>query len=144
MLDFLSHSLIALSAQTLLVLAVIGRILLRPNRDPASRIAWILVVAALPLIGMITYLLLGETNIGRNRIARLRAALARLPPTDGPCFHASESAYPHVPERYRHEVRRRQQDYLARSHRVTEEKVDAWSTPRRLWNNSIAMMSPLL
>jgi cardiolipin synthase len=42
------------------------------------------------------------------------------------------------------EVRRRQQDYLARSHRVTEEKVEAWSTPRRLWNNSVAMMGPLL
>ena len=42
------------------------------------------------------------------------------------------------------EVRRRQQDYLARSHRITEENVRAWSTPRRLWNNSIAMMGPLL
>jgi cardiolipin synthase len=42
------------------------------------------------------------------------------------------------------EVRRRQQDYLARSHRVTQEKVEAWSTPRRLWNNSVAMMGPLL
>jgi cardiolipin synthase len=42
------------------------------------------------------------------------------------------------------EVRRRQQEYLARSHRVTKEGVEAWSTPRRLWNNGIAMMGPLL
>jgi cardiolipin synthase len=42
------------------------------------------------------------------------------------------------------DVRRRQQDYLARSHRVTEQRVAAWSRPRRLWNNGIAMMGPLL
>src|SRR5262245_22693443 len=105
MLDFLGHSLIAFSAHTLLVLAVIARILLRPNRDPASRIAWILVVAALPLVGALTYLLLGETNIGRRRVARLRAALARLPPTDGPRFCDPENAEPAVPERYRHVFR---------------------------------------
>jgi cardiolipin synthase len=103
--DFFGHSLIALSANTLLVLAVIGRILLRPNRDPASRIAWIAVVAALPFVGILAYLLLGETNIGRRRVARLKAALARLPPPDGPCFHAPESADPEVPERYRHVFR---------------------------------------
>lgn len=105
MLDFLGHSLIAFSAHTLLVLAVIARILLRPNRDPASRIAWIVVVAALPLVGVLTYLLVGETNIGRRRVARLRQALARLPPTNGACFRAPESAEPAVPERYRHVFR---------------------------------------
>ena len=105
MLAPLGHSLIALAVYTLLVLAVIARILLRPNRDPASRIAWVVVVASLPFIGMLTYLLLGEVNIGRRRIARLQAALARLPPTDGPCFHAPDSAEPAVPERYRHVFR---------------------------------------
>jgi cardiolipin synthase len=42
------------------------------------------------------------------------------------------------------DVRRRQQDYLARSHRVTADRVAAWPMPRRLWNNGIAMMGPLL
>lgn len=99
--DFFSHSVIAFLAHTVVVLAVIGRILLRPHRDPASRIAWIVVVAALPFIGVIAYFLLGETNIGRRRVARLQAALACLPPTDGPCFRAVEGASPVVPERYR-------------------------------------------
>ena len=103
--DFFGHSLIALCVHTLLVVAVIGRILLRRHRDPASRLAWIVVVAALPFIGIITYLLLGETNIGRRRVARLRAALARLPPTDGPCFHAADNADTAAPERYRHVFR---------------------------------------
>lgn len=101
MLDFLGHSLIALSAHTLLVLAVLGRILLRPNRDPTSRIAWILIVAALPFVGIVTYLLLGETNIGRRRVARLRSALARLPAPDGPCFRAPQDADHPVPEHFR-------------------------------------------
>ncbi|MFO1161282.1 MAG: cardiolipin synthase [Reyranellaceae bacterium] len=105
MLDLLGHSLIALLAHTLLVLGVIARILLRPNRDPASRIAWIVVVATLPLVGIITYLLFGETNIGQRRAARLKAALAHLPATDGPCFRAAESAEAAIPERYRHVFR---------------------------------------
>jgi cardiolipin synthase len=102
---FLGQSLLTFAAHTLLVLAVVGRILLRPNRDPASRIAWIVVVAALPLVGVVTYLLLGETNIGRRRVARLQAALARLPPTDGPCFRNAAAADEAVPERYRHVFR---------------------------------------
>lgn len=105
MLDFLGHSLIGLSAHALLVFAVIARILLRPNRDPASRIAWVVVVASVPLLGLLTYLLLGEVNIGRRRVARLKAALARLPPPDGPCFRAPESAEPAVAERHRHVFR---------------------------------------
>jgi len=44
-------------------LAIIVRILLRPNREPASRIAWIAVVAAVPVLGMLGYLLMGETNV---------------------------------------------------------------------------------
>jgi len=64
------HSLLAVAFITLLELMVMVRILLRPHRDPASRIAWIVVVAALPLMGMLAYLLLGEVNIGRGRVKR--------------------------------------------------------------------------
>ena len=41
-------------------------------------------------------------------------------------------------------VRQRQQQYLARSRRVQPEEVAAWTLPRRLWNNSVAMLGPLL
>jgi len=101
MMDFLGHSLIAFATHTLIVLAVIGRIVLRPNRDPASRIAWIVVVSTLPFIGIFAYLLLGETNIGRRRVTRLQAALARLPRPDSLCFRLANSAEPAIPERYR-------------------------------------------
>lgn len=59
---------------------VIIRVLLRPQRDPASRIAWVVVVLVLPVVGMLGYLVLGETNIGRRRVARLQRVLAELPP----------------------------------------------------------------
>jgi len=63
----------------LLTLAVMARILLRPNRVPASRIAWLVVVGTLPLLGIAAYLLLGEVRIGRGRLTRVRDALARIP-----------------------------------------------------------------
>jgi cardiolipin synthase A/B len=73
------HSLIAVALITLLELVVIVRVLLRPHRDPASRIAWMVVVCVLPLFGMFAYLLLGEVNIGRRRLQRLHAVLKRMP-----------------------------------------------------------------
>lgn len=97
--------LIAFLTHTLLMIAVFARILLRPHRDPASRLAWLVVVASLPFAGTLAYLLLGETNIGRRRVARLQAALARLPTTDSACFRGSDGADPVVPERYRHVFR---------------------------------------
>ena len=78
-----------------LTLAVMARILLRPNRVPASRVAWLVVVGAVPVAGIIAYLLLGEVSIGRRRLARVREALARMPK------YAGEASDELVPERYR-------------------------------------------
>jgi len=63
----------------LIQMAVIARAILRPHRDPASRIAWVMVIALLPVVGLLAYLLFGETNIGRRRVARAREVLAALP-----------------------------------------------------------------
>jgi len=59
---------------------LIVRVLLRSHREPASRLAWIVVIAAVPMLGMVAYVLFGEVNIGRGRIERMRQVLARLPP----------------------------------------------------------------
>jgi cardiolipin synthase len=42
------------------------------------------------------------------------------------------------------EMRRRQAAYLACSHPVTAEMVAEWPITRRLWNNTIAMLGPIL
>ena len=73
------YSSAALILNVLIVLAFIVRVMLRPNRQPASRIAWIVVIATLPVIGILAYILFGEVNIGRRRVARLRKVIDEMP-----------------------------------------------------------------
>ncbi|MBN7757784.1 cardiolipin synthase [Nitratireductor aquimarinus] len=54
-------------------------ILLRRNRQPESRMAWLVVVMTLPYLGALAYLLLGQTSVGRKRIKRLTSAFNDLP-----------------------------------------------------------------
>ena len=96
------HSLIAIAIIALSELAIVARILLRPHRDPASRIAWIVVVGALPLLGMFAYLLLGEVNIGRRRVKRLRAVLMRMAPFMHSGTNRDAGPVANIPERYQH------------------------------------------
>jgi cardiolipin synthase A/B len=41
-------------------------------------------------------------------------------------------------------MRKRQQEYIARSTRITRESVATWPLSRRLWNNLIATLGPVL
>ena len=66
--------------------AVLARVLLRPHREPASRLAWIAVVLALPLVGIVAYLILGETRISGQRREQGRNVDARLPRPPGDLF----------------------------------------------------------
>ncbi|MEI2433167.1 cardiolipin synthase [Lysobacter yananisis] len=63
-------------------LLAVARALTRPNRTPASRAAWVAVIMLAPVAGMIAYLLLGETNIGRARVDRIEHAGKRMPSPD--------------------------------------------------------------
>jgi cardiolipin synthase A/B len=94
------ESAIALLLHLTVQAAVIMRVLLRPHRDPSSRIAWVVVIAALPVVGIVTYLLLGEVNIGRRRIERMRALLARMPCVQDASGAEARPLQPEVPERY--------------------------------------------
>jgi cardiolipin synthase len=95
-------AVIASILHVLLVLAVGARVLLRPDREPASRIAWTVVIVALPFAGIFAYLLFGEVNIGRKRVERMRAVIAKLQtvtassPTDLAGYRAAG------PARYQH------------------------------------------
>jgi cardiolipin synthase len=86
----------------LLHLAVAARAMLRPHRQPASRVAWVAVILAVPVVGIISYLLLGETNIGRKRVEQMRRADGEIPDVtqtpgwDGAALKAE------IPKRYRH------------------------------------------
>ena len=63
-------------------LITVARALTRANRTPAARVAWVATIMLLPIGGVLAYLLLGETSIGRGRFERLSrtAAALRLPP----------------------------------------------------------------
>src|SRR6185503_15412486 len=75
--------------------ATIMRALLRPHREPASRLAWILAVFALPVAGVLLYLLLGETRISGPRRTRGKEINARLPRPPGNYDRKAETGDAH-------------------------------------------------
>ena len=79
--------------------ALVVRALLRPNREPASRVAWIAVILSLPVIGFIAYVLFGEVNIGRRRVQRMRHVLSGLPDISGVLATCAVKGGPDLPER---------------------------------------------
>lgn len=81
-------------------IAILVRVMLRPHREPAARIAWVAVIVALPMVGVIAYILFGEVNIGRRRLAKLRAVERAMPPPGKDAAAASPPA--EIPERYEH------------------------------------------
>jgi cardiolipin synthase len=81
-LDFLTEHLLFWTLLTAQVLLII-RVVLRPYRDPSSRVAWIVVVTLAPVLGMIGYLLFGEVRLANRQVQRLRAVLRQLPRPDG-------------------------------------------------------------
>jgi cardiolipin synthase len=75
--------------------ATIARALLRPHREPASRLAWIIAVLALPILGVVLYLLVGETRISGPRRTRGKEINSKLPrpPGNHHCCDEERSAH---------------------------------------------------
>src|SRR5262249_48910170 len=84
----------------LIHLAFLARAVLRPHGEPASRLAWVVVMIGLPVVGILVYLLLGETSIGRRPAARLREVLTRLPDAAEVAGADAESLQPVIPDGY--------------------------------------------
>ncbi len=98
-------SLLAVIGHLTIQAALVLRALMRPHREPASRIAWVLVILVFPVMGILAYLLLGETSIGRRRAERLRQTLARLPDPEMVAVPPGGAAWvgePVTPGRYQH------------------------------------------
>lgn len=70
--------IVAAAAYVLAVAALVVRALTRPDRIPEARTAWVLVILAMPVLGAVAYLALGETDVGKRRARRLRAAEEQL------------------------------------------------------------------
>lgn len=100
MMNLTFYGAVAVLLLLLVELAVIARVLLRPNRQPASRIAWIVVIAALPVVGILSYLLFGETSIGRRRIARVHGVIDSMPEFPAAIPGDEANLVANVPERH--------------------------------------------
>ena len=59
----LTFTLLLIAAE----LATLARAILRPNREPAARLAWVLFIIVAPIAGMLIYLLLGEARLSQAR-----------------------------------------------------------------------------
>ncbi|MEO6432838.1 MAG: cardiolipin synthase [Sphingomicrobium sp.] len=59
------------------------RAILRPNREPAARLAWVIVILFIPIIGIFLYFLLGETRLSERRRFRGKTIEDGLPRPPG-------------------------------------------------------------
>ena len=50
----------------------------RGDKKPSAPLTWIVLILAVPILGVIAYLLVGETRIGKKRIARHREIISRV------------------------------------------------------------------
>lgn len=95
MLVALQPSLIVVLHYTLTA-AVMWRVLLRDNLLPTVRLAWVMVVALLPLVGPVAYLLFGEVRVRRAARRHARDVERRLR-----AVWANEATPDPVPAAYR-------------------------------------------
>jgi cardiolipin synthase len=95
-------STVLLAGYVLIHVGVLVRVLLRPHREPASRVAWVVVIAVAPVVGILAYLLFGEVNIGRPRVLRLQQVLLRMPGFPPAEPGEEGNLEPSVPPRYTH------------------------------------------
>lgn len=65
-----------------LEVAVLIRAMLRPHREPAARLAWVILIVVAPIVGAALYLLLGETRLRRRRVGRAIDEHLPRPATD--------------------------------------------------------------
>ncbi len=61
-----------------LKLAMVAFILTRQSFRPATALAWVVVIFAIPILGIVLYLLVGEARLGRRRIRQHRSIIARI------------------------------------------------------------------
>src|SRR6185436_19267790 len=63
-----------------IVRIVMGTIIVLRKRSPTASLSWLVVVAFLPLLGALFYLLIGENRLGRRRSKKHHAAALRVRP----------------------------------------------------------------
>jgi cardiolipin synthase len=83
-------------------LTVIGLILVRGGGRPSTRLTWIIVILALPLIGLVAYLMVGEVRLGRRRIDRHQAIVRKIETSPDRAPDRPPQQYFELPPAYEH------------------------------------------
>jgi cardiolipin synthase len=73
------EAIVVIVVQVAITAGVGARVILT-RHPPGSSFAWLLLVAVFPIVGLASYLLIGERPIGRRRAEFARQFFARLPP----------------------------------------------------------------
>lgn len=75
--------------------AIAVYLLVRRRFDPATTLAWVIFILALPIVGLLAYFMFGEVRLGSRRAARHAVIVqrTRLAATGGP----SSGRYPELP-----------------------------------------------
>ncbi len=73
------EAIVVIVVQVAITAGVGARVILT-RHPPGSSFAWLLLVAVFPIVGLASYLLIGERPIGKRRAEFARRFFARLPP----------------------------------------------------------------
>ena len=88
--DETSVSALLITLHFTIVALTLLRVMLRPHREPAARLAWIAIITALPIAGVLFYLFFGEVNIGNKSVKKMQHVLDKIATLDAPLNVAAE------------------------------------------------------
>jgi cardiolipin synthase len=100
--NFSESSFWVIAVSKVIEVGLIVRVMLRPHREPASRIAWVAIITMLPVVGVVAYILFGEVNIGWRRAARLRNVIERMPDMAECTIGENAARAIGIPRQYKH------------------------------------------
>jgi len=92
--------LLPLLGEFLLRVFLAGIVVLRKRRAPVARLAWIVLILAVPIVGFVLYLIVGEIRPGRKRLHKHRHIIQRIRSAQTHAAIIPEALHPHLPREY--------------------------------------------
>ncbi|MFT7463081.1 MAG: cardiolipin synthase [Pseudohongiellaceae bacterium] len=83
---------VALAIELLVRCALVLFILGRKNRNSTTSLAWVVLIITLPIVGALSYLLVGEARLGKRRLARHRRIVTQT--RNEGWTHGAKGLYP--------------------------------------------------
>ena len=98
----MSWIVLIISTNYILAVYVLYRVMIiRPYREPASRLAWVIVVITIPIIGIMLYFMFGETSIGFIRAKNMQKLKSEIFQNKN-IVNLDEPVIDIIPKKYHH------------------------------------------